>query len=49
MVGCGWGVEDDATVVLHFPDGIVARLASSYTHELSFALSLVGSTGWAKP
>jgi predicted dehydrogenase len=42
------GVEDDATVTLGFSDGIIARLASSYTHELSFMLSLAGSDGWAR-
>ncbi|MCA1644674.1 MAG: Gfo/Idh/MocA family oxidoreductase [Chloroflexi bacterium] len=43
----GWGVEDDATLTLTLPGGAVARLASSYTHELSFMFNLSGSHGWA--
>jgi predicted dehydrogenase len=43
-----WGIEDDAVLTLAFDCGTLARLASSYTHELSAALTITGTEGWAR-
>jgi predicted dehydrogenase len=46
--GSRLGVEDDATLVLRFESGTRARLACSYSHDLSGVLDLKADYGWAK-
>ena len=44
----GWGVENDAEIVLDFAGGGRALLACSYTHGLARTLRVRGSSGWAE-